>query len=301
MPDKKTQQTLTFGICADVHKDIMHDADCRLKAFIDEMNSQKVDFIIHLGDFCFPAAHNRCFLSIWENFDGPRYHVMGNHEAQGHHTRQEVREFWGIPKSYYSFDMNGYHFVVLDTNDARKDPPPSNPDFPSYIGPEQFDWLRNDLLSTDSPSFLFSHQTLEDYGDVDGRDEVQALLNEINEKAGWQKIKAAFCGDLHVDYHQQINGIHYIIINSMANYWMGDDYKHIRYNDLIDNQHPWIKYTAPYKDPLYATVTLEPDGKMIIKGVESEFVGPSPQELGFPVETKKGNIVPVITSRELKI
>lgn len=301
MLDKTKLKKLTFGVCADVHKDIMHDTDARLGAFIDEMNRQQVDFIIQMGDFCFPAEYNRSFLSIWEKFKGPRYHVIGNHDAQGHHTRQEVMDFWKMPRRYYSFDMHGYHFVVLDANDVRKDPPPSNPDFPSCIGPDQFEWLRNDLLATEAPSFLFSHQTLEKEEGVDGRDEVQALLKEINKKAGWQKVVASFCGDLHVDYCERVNGIHNIIINSMSNYWMGEDYQRIRYNELIDSHFPWINCTAPYKDPLYATVTLEPDGRMVVTGIESEFVGPSPQELNFPVETKKGSIVPKISSRVLKM
>ncbi len=301
MLNRSKLEKLTFGVCADVHKDIMHDADIRLRAFIDEMNRQQVDFIIQLGDFCFPAEYNRGFLSIWEEFKGLRYHVIGNHDLQGHHTRQEVLDFLKMPQRYYSFDMHGYHFVVLDANDVREDPPPSNPDFPSYIGTEQFEWLRDDLLTSDAPSILFSHQTLEEYRGVDGRDEVQALLKEINEKAGWQKVVACFCGDLHVDYCERVNGIHHFVINSMSDYWMGEGYQHIRYNELIDSHFPWIKYTAPYKDPLYATVTLEPDGRMVVKGVESEFVGPSPQALNFPVETVKGSIVPGISSRVLKM
>ena len=43
-----------FGICADVHKDVMHDADQRLQAFVTEMNEKDVDFIIELGDFTQP-------------------------------------------------------------------------------------------------------------------------------------------------------------------------------------------------------------------------------------------------------
>ena len=45
---------LRFGLCADVHKDIMHDADSRLKAFIDDAKDKDLDFIIQLGDFCRP-------------------------------------------------------------------------------------------------------------------------------------------------------------------------------------------------------------------------------------------------------
>ncbi len=293
--------TVSFGICADVHKDIMHDADVRLRTFVNEMNQRKVDFIIHLGDFCFPDYYNGIFLSIWNEFNGPRYHVIGNHDTQGHHTKDDVVNFWSIPKKgYYSFDVNEFHFVVLDANEARKDPPPSNPDFPSYIGEEQFAWLKNDLLTTNFPSFIFSHQTLEDERGVDNWKQVRELLEDINERTRQRRVVACFCGDLHLDAVNCTNGIYYVYINSMSNYWMGDGYQTIRYNGLVDSHYPWIKYTAPYKDPLYAVVTIKA-GKMIIEGKESEYVGPSPQELGFDVSKKKGKIWPIISSVELDI
>lgn len=302
-PTNKQQGRVRFGICADVHKDIMHDADSRLATFIDEMNRENVDFIIQLGDFCFPAEHNRGFLSIWQQFRGPRYPVLGNHDMQGHHTTDDAVKFLNLPNRYYSFDMNGYHFVVLDANERRESPPPSNPNFPSYIGHEQLKWLKHDLLATDFPTFLFSHQMLQDDKGLDGREEVQALLREVNEKAGWQQVVAALCGDLHVDYHQQISGIHYLVVNSMSNYWIGEDWQHARYNQLIDSHFPWLRYTAPYKDPLYATITVESDGTIVVQGRESEFVGPSPQDLGFngyPGRKKWGCIMPKISSRILK-
>jgi hypothetical protein len=35
----KRRREVRFGICADVHKDVIHDADKRLRIFIDTMNS----------------------------------------------------------------------------------------------------------------------------------------------------------------------------------------------------------------------------------------------------------------------
>ena len=43
---------LRFGVIADVHKDIMHDADQRLRTFVDTMKKEDVNFIVQLGDFC---------------------------------------------------------------------------------------------------------------------------------------------------------------------------------------------------------------------------------------------------------
>ncbi len=73
----KEKKNLRFGFCADVHKDIMHDADQRLKAFIQEATEQELDFIIQLGDFCRPYEYNLEFLSIWNSYPGKKYHVLG--------------------------------------------------------------------------------------------------------------------------------------------------------------------------------------------------------------------------------
>ncbi len=190
---------------------------------------------------------------------------------------------------------------MLDGNDASENPNPSDPHFPAYIGSEQMRWLESDLLSARFPSFLFSHQTLEDERGVDNWQQVKNLLEEINRrKSNHNKVVACFCGDLHLDAVSGSNGIYYIYINSMSNHWMGEDYICVRYSKEIDERYPWIKYTAPYKDSLYATITITSDA-IKIEGKESEFVGPSPRELGYPVEKKKGAVEPKITSRELRI
>ncbi len=49
-----TPTTVKIGLIADVHKDIMHDADERLVAFLDEMKIKKPDFLLQMGDFCTP-------------------------------------------------------------------------------------------------------------------------------------------------------------------------------------------------------------------------------------------------------
>ncbi len=114
------QHTIRFGLCADVHKDVVHDADIRLKTFIDRINREKVDFITQLGDFCRPYDYNQGFLDIWNQFEGPRYHVLGNHDTDGGFTREQTLKFWGTKDKYYSCGLDGYHFVVLDGNDKKE-------------------------------------------------------------------------------------------------------------------------------------------------------------------------------------
>jgi len=290
------RKPVRFGICADVHKDVMHDADERLKVFVDRMNQEKVDFTIQLGDFCRPYAHNDAFMTIWRSFKGPGYHVLGNHDMDGGFTREQTVAYFKMPAKYYAFDRGVFHFIVLDGND-KTDPPQSG--YARYIGAEQQQWLRRQLEETDRPIIIFSHQSLEAPGGLENGAAIRKILEDATRAAGKRKVVACFNGHHHIDHSHQVNGIDYIHINSMSYFWMGGDYQHIRYSDQIDKEYPWIKYTAPYRDPLFALVTLESDGTIRIEGTQSEWGGPSPWDLGYPKD-EDNRITPGISDRQLK-
>ncbi len=112
------------------------------------------------------------------------------------------------------------------------------------------------------------------------------------------KIIASFNGHTHNDWAEEVNGIWYISINSMSYKWLGEEYAHIRYSEEVDKNFKWIKYTAPYKDPLFAVVTISTKGIIKIKGRQSEYAGPSPWEVGYPIEYKPYTTAQ-ITDREL--
>ena len=293
---------LRIGVCADPHQDIMHDAQERLRRFIDTAKQERLDFIIQLGDFCRPYEKNRGFLDIWEAFPGPRYHTLGNHDNDGGFKWSEVLAFWKMPERYYSFDRAGWHFVVLDGNEIK--PGTRAPGYPRYVGSEQLNWLRLDLKKTQSPTILFSHQSLEDPGGVENSAEVRAILEQANQEAGWQKVGASLSGHHHIDYATQIAGIHYLQINSMSYQWLGEKFQHLRYSAEVDKAYPYIKYTVPYRDPLFAILSLSAEG-LKITGRRSEFVGPSPWELGMAevkgTSKSKERLVPRISDRSLRL
>ncbi|MCE4566974.1 metallophosphoesterase [Maribellus sp. CM-23] len=298
--NKGSKHKIRFGVCADVHKDIMHDADERLQAFINKASEKKTDFIIQMGDFCRPYEQNKEFLDIFNNYPGNKYHVIGNHDMDGGFSREQVIEFWNAPQKYYSFNQNDFHFIVLDGNDKNPSPDKAA-GYARFIGKEQVEWLKNDLATTDLPCIVFSHQSLENVElGVENQNEIRAILEAANKTAGFEKVVACFSGHHHTDYATSINGIYYIQINSMSYSWLGGDYQTIRYSKEIDEKFPWIKYTVPYADPLFAFIEID-QNKIQIHGVESTFVGPSPEELRFPKPTENSPIVPMISDRKLKI
>ena len=78
--ETKPPPRVRFGLIADIHPDVMPDGIERVRAFVAAMQRAKVDFILQLGDFCWPAPRNRPFLEAWNQFPGPRFHVLGNHD-----------------------------------------------------------------------------------------------------------------------------------------------------------------------------------------------------------------------------
>ena len=294
-----TQQSdeniVTFGICADVHLPTMHDSEYRISTFIDSMKAVKPDFIIELGDFGIPHKKYYPLFAIWNNYPGKKYHVIGNHEMDGGTTMYEALSYRKMVSSYYTFHCNGFLFIVLDGNDKQF---PEEKGYRAYIGHEQQTWLKEQLKQATEPVILFSHQAIGPPEAINNADEIRAILDNHNRLAVNNQIIASFNGHTHNDWAEEINGIWYITINSMAYKWLGEEYAHIRYSEEIDRQFKWIKYTAPYKDPLFAVVTVSSTGYIHIKGQKSDYVGPTPWEVGYPLENRPYTTAQ-ITDREL--
>jgi len=292
------RETIEIGLIADVHQDVMHDGEERLQAFLDEANKRNPDFIVQLGDFVLPHDYNKNFMATWNNYKGEKHHVLGNHDTDHGFSQEQTMEFWGMPKKYYSFDKKGVHFIVLDGND--KNPKPWS-GYSRYIGEEQKEWLKQDLKSTNKPTIIFSHQTLELESDgIANMKEIRAIFEEANKVAGFQKVLCCLCGHTHTDFMTQINDIYYVQINSASYRWVGGDYKTLRYSEEVDKTHEWIKYTIPYKESLFTFMKIK-NNKIIIESRKTEFVGPGPEELGMPATHPHDPIVPTISGFKLDI
>lgn len=284
---KEEDSYVKFAIISDIHQDIAHDGVDRLQTFIDVATEQNVDFIIELGDFCFPKEENKSFLSVWNSFPNEKYHVLGNHDMDVC-SKEVYMAFVGMQKRYYSFDKGNFHFIVLDPNNFYRD----DTSFPydkgnyfaekeiNHIDAEQIEWLKKDLLSTKKRCILFSHESLENT--VTNREKMRKILEEENERVGFKKIPLVFSGHDHTNYKKEINGIVYFQLNSASNQWVGEQYAcEERFSAEINKSRPAVKYTVPYTDALYGIVTLT-DSSISMKGKKSSFIPPTPSDLNIP-------------------
>lgn len=293
---------LRFGVCSDVHQDIYYDVPKRLTAFVDDMTRKKADFIIQLGDFCRPEPQNKVIMDIWNRFPNQKLHVIGNHDPENKFSREEVVKFWGAIGKYYSVDLNGYHLVVLDGNDPNPAPARKAPvQYERYVSEEQLDWLEDDLSKTSSPVIVFIHQSLDMDNGVENAARVRAVLDRSNRKAGFRKVQAVLSGHHHLDYHNVINGIHYIQINSMSYHWQGDQYAESPFDEELNRKYHHLKRMNHYKDSLWAYIEISKNGILKMTGQKSEFLGRSPRELGMPEFHHVHPVVPYISDRTIRL
>lgn len=181
-------RSVRFGVISDLHyadNDPVNDNNRyyresieKLRECVQVMNKEKVDFLIQLGDFKDQDNDNpdeektleylRTINDEFEKFEGPKYHVLGNHDHDSISKQQFLDNIsiHGLKhsRSFYSFDLNGFHFIVLDGNFKADGQAYDHGNFDwkeAYIPQNQRKWLQEDLRGTDSPTVIFVHQRLD--------------------------------------------------------------------------------------------------------------------------------------------
>ncbi len=304
------ERKVKFGICADVHAATIPYGEERIKTFLEACRKENVDFIIELGDFCNPDAQGAKInplrdkylnkdrvVALYNGFEKPAYHVLGNHEFDTC-NKETVMKYYGMNgKAYYSFDMGGFHFVVLNNNyyvyegkeyaydtgnyyvDAKNKALP-------YLPQEQLVWLKKDLEKAKNPSILMAHNSLHELSAYGTTFDMPDVLKKNHEDimqimtGAPNGVYMCLTGHAHVDEIFRTNHIWQYTINSMSNCWIGTSFPcRGRYTEEIDEVFPSTKHTTPYKDAVYAIIEMDDDGAMVT-GTKSEIVGPTPEDLG---------------------
>ena len=82
---RKLEEPVKIGMIADLHHDVMHDGDRRLKSFLKAMKDKNPDAVIQLGDFAYPNKKNNKILENFQNSNPNAFHVLGNHDIDDGH------------------------------------------------------------------------------------------------------------------------------------------------------------------------------------------------------------------------
>jgi len=232
---RRRPEAVRFGIVTDCHyadadtagtRFYRHSLD-KLGECVEAMNEQQVDFLVELGDFKDQnsppveqktLSYLRAVESVFCKFNGPAYHVLGNHDQDSLSKAQFLTniENAGIDpgRSYYSFDFNGVHFVVLDANykSDGTDYDHGNFDWTDANVPlDELQWLRRDLAASRGAVIVLVHQLLDGAGSHYVKN--AAEVRQIIEQSG--RVLAVFQGHRHDGGYSLIKGIHYYTLKAV--------------------------------------------------------------------------------------
>lgn len=257
-----------------------HDSFEWLGRILDRADREHAELVIHLGDFTHGPTKAREYVDWYNGFKIPTYHVIGNHDDDGN-THQETLECYRMKCGYYSFDVNGFRFVILDPNYYYYDGvythySSSNyykfGEYRDYVPPEQVEWLKDTLDSSPFPCVLFSHESFERESDgVKNQDLVRKVIDNANEKHPG-RVMMCINGHYHRDNLRIINNVAYFELNSASFEWVPQ--KHNLYPEELCSSYRLAGNTVMYNDPVNAIITLTDDGGIKVDGMTSSlFMG----------------------------
>ncbi|MBE6541954.1 MAG: hypothetical protein E7672_05860 [Ruminococcaceae bacterium] len=268
--------------------------------------SEKCSFVIHAGDFSHAPCRAHDYIARYKSFKIPTYHCFGNHDTDRTPYWETLR-LYGLERSYYYFDCEGYRFVVCDPNFFRLDGEYIHFELMNYyryevrdyIPPKQIEWLRETIRSSPLPCVLISHQSFERPDGVQNRDEVLEIINNANKK---KKHSVILCinGHYHRNSIRVIDDVCYLDLNSASYDWVNK--KHDKFPSELCKKYTLLSNTVVYNDPIHAVITLD-ESSITINGMESSmFMGINREHTGNEIYDAAGRpVVPRIDSAKIML
>lgn len=217
-----------FGLVTDLHyadkepwsTRYYRDSLAKLTEAVAAFNSANAAFAVELGDIIDKAdkeieyGYLRDIDAVFRSFNGGRHYVIGNHDVATF-SKDEFLSACGSEKNYYSFDMHGRHFVVLDANYNKDGSPYNAGNFDwkeTYIPESELSWLSDDLAAAKGKrTAVFIHQNLHDETDPHGVKNAPDVRRVIEDSGC---VSAVFQGHMHTGGYMEIEGIPYVTLRA---------------------------------------------------------------------------------------
>lgn len=259
---------IRFLVFTDLHMEDCTDGPERIRRILDHAKEEKVDFIVSLGDLCFPTEKYAPIMEMFESCGIEVHHTIGNHDVQEWPLSHALR-FLKKERAYEAFEHGNYRFVILDTCywkteegefhfPNRKRIPCQYPVLPE----EQLKWLEN-LLADGKKTIVFSHMSLVNpfmRRGIANKDAVQQVFEGKN-------VLLCMNGHDHGSDLKWAKGVPYYTVSSASQFcWWSVE-------------PPEVKNLF-YKDPLHVIVELD-EAEIRIQGMESEFMDIKPEDVGI--------------------
>ena len=272
--------SIRFLVFSDLHYDTVKDGDERIGKIIKKVKENQLDFCISLGDFCEPVLENERLVSAFLQTKVPIYYTIGNHETDRHHL-DEILVFYDMKSPFYSFELENYKFIVLNTCFYSKDGVEeafyeNNYKVKGSVYPilpqEQLNWLREEL-NDHKKHIVFSHHSFSNEfakRGVQNRDTIQNMFSAKN-------VLLCMNGHDHGNAVIEKNGTAYYTVNSSSNVWIGSQ---IDSSETLKEKYGYLNGILTYKEPFAVIVEID-DSKIKINGVEGEYQSVTPEDIGL--------------------
>lgn len=244
-PASHSSAAFAFGVMADVQywagptrgTRFYSESTTKLADAAETINDADVEFTVQVGDLIDrDMVSFDEILPVFEQIEGPRYHVLGNHDFPVPDS-QAIVDRLGMTNEYYDFSHQNWRFVILDTNDiSTYANPVGSPDYleaqetlaelkeagavnaqswDGAVGDEQRAWLRGvlaDAKDKDQKVIVFGHMPVNGENAHNAWDAEQ--VREVLESQG--NVVAYFNGHDHAGRYGVVNGIHYVNLKGMV-------------------------------------------------------------------------------------
>ncbi|MBN1341866.1 MAG: metallophosphoesterase family protein [Phycisphaerae bacterium] len=120
-------------------------------AAVDEINARKVSFTVIKGDLTDRQSEIEAPIAkrLYDRLSNPYHVVRGNHDR----LLEPILRTFGLALPWYSFDHEGFHFVVIDTEPMYGRSPATRE--------VQHNWLTSDLQEhRDKYTLIFGHRPI---------------------------------------------------------------------------------------------------------------------------------------------
>ncbi len=247
--EPQQEKAFKFAFLTDIHVQPERQATEGLRAAVAAVNNLKPDFTITGGDLIMDAlgvGYDRAdslydiYIQETSALEMPVYNTIGNHELFGIYEKSGISpdhpEYkYGmyeqrLGKTYYSFDYEGWHFMVLnsiiETEERR---------YIGMIDEEQMEWISNDLMEVapETPVVISTHipfitvftQVL--YGEYapDYHGLVVENARQVLDLFQGHNLKLVLQGHLHYLEDIEVAGVHYITAGAVsARWWNGPNH-----------------------------------------------------------------------------
>jgi predicted MPP superfamily phosphohydrolase len=171
------------------------------KKTVKSIENKNPELILSLGDMSYKTNAD-CWLDIIDSIDENMKIIIGNHDVLVPALLKQYMDYFGLTKTYYSFDYNNIHFLMIDSESSYL--PGTDADFSNLENKAQYRFVENDLSKASNNSnikwiFVMNHRQFYSSlcGDHDSCDPIKKLRNTYHPLFDKYGVDLIFSGHAH--------------------------------------------------------------------------------------------------------